>query len=393
MLWILRVMLVLLPGLALAQDLRPAEEPPADFFARQYIDSKGCVFLRDEGGGWQPRVSRDGTPICGYPPTLSARGLDGKPRLRALDPNAGRSRAELLEEALSQTVITQVRPGELASDPQPMEKLPDLGPEPMASGPAEDLRAAVAAAPSVRQGMGGGLKPNLRLCELLGYDGKVGPARLGSDPSQGYCDSLPDADLSRLSFMRPIGSGTDPALSPAATAQTEATAAAPPASGKQVEKKASPPAVEAAAKPMDASPSKSDRITAKPAKTRDQASPASARTAQADAKDPVAKGADAPAKSAVATVANTPKTQTPGSAGMIPAGARYVQLGTFGNPGNADRAMQRVAALGYPVLRGKDRVGGREMQVIMAGPFTDRESIVRALDAIRRAGFRDAFAR
>lgn len=394
MLWILRVMLVLLPGLALAQDLRPAEEPPADFFARQYIDSKGCVFLRDEGGGWQPRVSRDGTPICGYPPTLSARGLDGKPRLRALDPNAGRSRAELLEEALSQAVITQVRPGELVSDPQPMEKLPDLGPEPMASGPVEDLRAVVAAAPSVRQGMGGGLKPNLRLCELLGYNGKTGPARLGSDPSQGYCDSLPDADLSRLSFMRPIGSGTDPAAPPAATAQADTAAVAPPASGKQVEKKAAPPAVEAAAKPTDSSPSQpAASVQAKPATAADQALPAPARAAKADAKGATAKGADAPEKSPVATVANAPKTQAPTSAGMIPAGARYVQLGTFGNPGNADRAVQRVAALGYPVLRGKDRVGGREVQIIMAGPFKDREGIVRALDAIRRAGFRDAFAR
>ena len=73
---LLRILLVLLlPGLALAQDFRPAEPPPPDFSARQYIDSKGCVFLRDDdSGGWTARVSRDGAPICGYPPTLSARG-------------------------------------------------------------------------------------------------------------------------------------------------------------------------------------------------------------------------------------------------------------------------------------------------------------------------------
>lgn len=199
------IFLVLGPGLALASDLRPAEDPPADLVARQYIDSSGCVFLRDEAGGWLPRLSRDGSPICGYPPTLSARGLDGKPRLRALDPNAGRSRAELLEQALSETVLTNLRSGELANDPTPMETLPDFGPEPTSTAPVDALKAALAAAPTVRNNMGEALQPNRRLCQLLGYDDKAGASALGSDPSQGYCSTLPESDLSRLSFVRPLG--------------------------------------------------------------------------------------------------------------------------------------------------------------------------------------------
>lgn len=369
MLWMLRVMLVLAPGLALAQDPRPAETPPADFFARQYIDSKGCVFLRGEDGGWQARVSRDGTPICGYPPTLSARGLDGKPRLRALDPNAGRSRAELLSEALSQTVLTNMRPGELAGDPQPMEKLPDLGLEPAASGPADALQAAVAAAPALRQDMGGGLKPNLRLCELLGYDGKPGATGLGSDPSQGYCGSLPPADLSRLSFARPIGSSAGDTPAADGKAADTKPAAAPVPGAKPATEKAVAAESIAAVSPKPRTPQ-----TARPAA------------------GPVA----VPGKPAVAKpqgpVATPGKAAAP-ALGTIPAGARYVQLGTFADPGNADRAVQRVAGLGYPVLRGKDRVNGREVQFIMAGPFDDREGIVRALNAIRRAGYRDAFPR
>lgn len=208
MLLMLRVMLVLmLPGAALAQDFRPAETPPADFSSRQYIDSRGCVFLRDDDtGGWKARLSRDGAAICGYPPTLSARGLDGKPRLRALDPNAGRPRAELLEEALTQTVLTNLRPGELTSDPNPMEKLPDMGPEPSSPAPKLALQAALVAAPGVRRSMGAALQPNKRLCELLGYDGRPNPNGVGADPSQGYCDSLPASDLSRLSFVRPVAS-------------------------------------------------------------------------------------------------------------------------------------------------------------------------------------------
>lgn len=385
MLWILRVMLVLLPGLALAQgampaatvSLGPAEPPPPDFPARQYIDSKGCVFLRTEDDGWQARVARDGAPICGYPPTLSVRGLDGKAKLRALDPDAGRSRAELLERALSQTVLTNVRPGELVSDSQPMEKLPDLGPEPAPTGPAQQLQAAIAAAPGLRQDMGGGLKPNLRLCELLGYDGKPGQAGMGRDPTQGYCGSLPEADLSRLSFARPIGSSTrdkHPDARPV-DAASDSTAAAPvvaePAPAAKIAATAKPKTLPA--RPTGRSPVTPKRpALAGPQATTEKQQGAATKPQLATAK---------PAKPAVPAV------------GLIPAGARYVQLGTFADAGNADRAAQRVAGLGYPVLRGKDRVNGRPVQFIMAGPFPDRESIVRGLDAIRRAGFRDAFPR
>lgn len=60
-------------GAVPAQD-GPAETPPSDFVAPQYVDSEGCVFLRAgvEGAvSWVPRVTRDRKPLCGYPPSLS----------------------------------------------------------------------------------------------------------------------------------------------------------------------------------------------------------------------------------------------------------------------------------------------------------------------------------
>ncbi|WP_199261784.1 SPOR domain-containing protein, partial [Paracoccus binzhouensis] len=201
------------------------------------------------------------------------------------------------------------------------------------------------AAPALRQGMAGALQPNRRLCELLGYDGAPGAARPGADATQGYCASTSEADLSRLSFARPLGSR------PAAVAEARAEPSAPVAP---------PPAPQTAPGPGKA------------------AKPAASRVAVADRQGTrKARPADRPAD----------------AVGLIPAGARYVQLGTFGNPDNAERAARRLAGLGYPVLRGRDRVNGRPVQFIMAGPFEDRESIVRALDAIRRAGYRDAFPR
>jgi hypothetical protein len=407
---LLRILLVLLlPGLALAQDFRPAEPPPPDFSARQYIDSKGCVFLRDDdSGGWTARVSRDGAPICGYPPTLSARGLDGKPRLTVLDPDAGRSPAELLEEALAEKVLTNLRPGELASDPTPLEKLPDMGPEPdISAAPSDALRAALAAAPDIRRSIGAALQPNRRLCELLGYDNAAGPSAVGTDPSQGYCDSLPASDLSRLTFIRPVGSAlTAPAAeaaeilpataAPGALSGMPAQAAPKPVAKEPVPKPAKPNAVAPgktpAAKPAAArgsvSPGKpvlpKTPVAAAPGKSTEKASAATA---------PTSKPATAKTPAIPASGKSQPEATQPSRTGMIPAAARYVQVGTYADAANADRAAQVVARMGYAVLRGTDRIGRRDVQFIMAGPFNDRQSIVKALDGIRRAGFKDAYPR
>jgi len=81
--------LQVLGGPALAQSGAggPAELPPAAFSGRQYVDSRGCVFLRAEPGGagaWVPRLARDGTPLCGFRPSQPA-GAAPAPEL-SLDP-------------------------------------------------------------------------------------------------------------------------------------------------------------------------------------------------------------------------------------------------------------------------------------------------------------------
>jgi len=204
------LIVVILPFAASGLDLRPAEVPPADFIARQYIDSKGCVFLRSDAGRWEARVARDGAPICGYPPSATIRGLGGKSRLRALDPDAGKSRAERLEAALTIAIIPNLRPGELASDPLAPEVLPDMGPEPMGSEPLDALKASLRVAPELREAMAREIQPNRRLCRLLGYDTTPGPDT-SPDPTSGYCGDAPGASLSRLTFARPVASvGTVP---------------------------------------------------------------------------------------------------------------------------------------------------------------------------------------
>lgn len=67
-------------GHAGAQSLRdapiPAEFPHSSYDGRQYVDSNGCVFVRAGVAGnvsWVPRMTRDREPLCGFQPSLTAR--------------------------------------------------------------------------------------------------------------------------------------------------------------------------------------------------------------------------------------------------------------------------------------------------------------------------------
>ncbi|MFN6977171.1 MAG: SPOR domain-containing protein, partial [Gemmobacter sp.] len=76
-----------------------------------------------------------------------------------------------------------------------------------------------------------------------------------------------------------------------------------------------------------------------------------------------------------------------------PAGARFVQVGSFGVPANARGAEARLAALGLPVQTGRATLRGKPVEVVRAGPFASEAEAQGALAAVRRAGFGDAILR
>ncbi|HKL65902.1 MAG TPA: SPOR domain-containing protein [Roseovarius sp.] len=69
-----------------AQSLRnlpvPAEFPPVSYTGTQYVDSAGCVFIRagvGEGETWVPRLTRSREPLCGFTPSLASARPDTDP--------------------------------------------------------------------------------------------------------------------------------------------------------------------------------------------------------------------------------------------------------------------------------------------------------------------------
>lgn len=63
---------VILAPAVRADLIQPAELPPASYAGQQYVDSRGCMFVRAGSAGevlWVPRVSREGVPACSSPPS------------------------------------------------------------------------------------------------------------------------------------------------------------------------------------------------------------------------------------------------------------------------------------------------------------------------------------
>lgn len=80
------------------------------------------------------------------------------------------------------------------------------------------------------------------------------------------------------------------------------------------------------------------------------------------------------------------------AAKAIPQGS-FVQVASFVVPQNAKRTKAWLAAQGLPVAKGRLTRRGQDFEVIFAGPFADAAMADAVLDAMRAAGFEDAFLR
>lgn len=360
----------------------PRERPPAGFAGQQYVDSRGCVFLRAGLGGtvnWVPRVDRNRRAMCGYPPTMGGGTRVAAAEAPAPQPVAPRpaapvrvTTAEPPPASYVPAPVATMRPqvakpaampvptatvaapvvvpragqggqkvGCLASTPVPQRlRLTNGGTVIVCTrgdGTLEGVRA-----PVYPQGVGASLSPGIvPLGQPSGIGSGAAGARVathGATVPQGYKLAWKD---DRLNPLRGVGTA-------------EGQAAQDQLWTRQ----------------LPARPTEEAQVT-----VSSQSAPATARVTASTKSQPAA----APAERAV---------QQPSAAGRF-----FVQVGSFGVPANAEGAAARLSALGLPVARSKGRIGGKAVQVVLAGPFPSSAEAQAALRSARGAGFGDAFVK
>jgi hypothetical protein len=370
-------------SVAQAQGRAPAEAPPPGFAGQQYVDSRGCVFIRAGHGGqvnWVARIDGTRKPICGQTPSAvkmnAARRELAAPAPAAPAPApapvavaAAPAPAAAAARPVRSTVpaASYTPPPVTYGAPTPLRPV-QQAPRPVVAAPVpvapKPPVAAVPAAPISRTAG----------CPDYAPVGKVYPLHRGG--SLLVCASGPH----RLTGLR---AGDVERMAQIPPAPSTGYHAAPYGKAR--------PAQVAEADLMSPPPGY------KPAWRDDRLNPNRARgTAQGDQQMRQIWTGKVPQQLTHPAHAQ-PRKAAASSKGMPVAqgasGARFVQVGSFGVPENAARAVQRLQALGLPVQVGRASIKGKPVQVVKAGPFTAPGQAEAALRAARSAGFGDAVLR
>lgn len=383
----------------------PAELPPASFKGQQYIDSRGCAFLRAGYGGqvtWVPRVTRDRKQICGGAPSGGA--------------------VEVAEEAAAAPAPTAVAAAPVARKPTPAP-----APTIMAGKPVETV-ASITTPPKIREAAPAGAA---RVPVEAYTPGRVVVAAVSASPPAAPAALRPQTVTEAAAVVAPSASGQRlvcPAETPVAQrfavhgggtkllcvkgdgSMTGANFPRLASGGKLVATRADGTRVTVIEAPAQSTKSAKmppmpegyvsawddDRLNINRGRRTAAGEIAQdeiwTRTVPAELRE----DSKVKRKNLVIIVRPSSKGEAEVAASTKSAPAKaagYVQVGTFSQPANADKAAARLAALGLPVARSKVKRDGKLMQIVLAGPFGTASEAKAALSAARGAGFGDAILR
>ncbi|MEN8832883.1 SPOR domain-containing protein [Pacificibacter sp.] len=360
-------------GPVLASSDGPAEIPPASFAARQYVDSTGCAFVRSlntDAPLWAPRLARDGTVLCGFKPSLPSPEPDVVPApdtdvvikddsdvgaveqpLDASDVKEDEAVAEALDVAEACDAAESTESSNCAAQEDPSTNF---------------VVKRLPAGLTVRTSDGGTLtttEPTFVRVPVEAVDAEVAEV---PEPGVTLPVSVPE-NMDEVEGPESV----DEAAPEMQMASAEQTA--------EPEALVTPPAP--AVQKVDAVPTQSKRPQLRPEESQ-VAKVASPDSATANAQTDAAVNAKPQPVRKVATHTMPPKL-----------GKRYVQVGIFGVPSNAERSIARLHALGLPVASQFITLNGKRVKVILSGPFETHAQTKAALKQARSAGYKDAFAR
>ncbi len=386
---------------SLADADEPAEFPPASFTGSQYVDSRGCVYVRagfDDAVTWVPRVSRNRQVLCGFTPTFANNTRAPEPEAEvATAPAATPPRTQTATTTSTPTVRTQTATPTVRTQvatPPPRTRTVTATPTPRTRTVTVTPQPRVVTTPTPRTTTtrcGATALSDRYLQTNSGLPVRCGPQRanprdgasLGgvenyyryrSDlapvfaPPEGYRYAFDDDRLNPrrgpLSEqgnydMRQIWDGGIP---------------------RQLVDNPRPRGMFARFFHAHHQPRAQDEFPM----GRSETNGFTVSTKNLPATTSVASTPVQRVRSPSTTTTTTTTVQS---------GHRYVQVGTFMGDAEARNSAARLRAMGLPVRTGNYLKAGKTYRIVLAGPFNNATQLRRGLDAARRAGFSGAYTR
>lgn len=388
----------------------PAERPPASYQGKQYVDSRGCVFIRAGYGGavtWIPRVNRSGKVICNARPTRVAGAEPANPRTAAGERPKDGLTTTTARTAPKKVVKTQpVKKKVVASAPAPRvvtkpaaaaparvvkkvvvrKPVPTAPPAPVQAAPRAGSPACDYGTRSSRYVNSGARYPVRCGPQSEHPAGKpvIGPSVNRAQHSsvltipaprpvtmpKGYKTVWTD---DRLNPKRGVGTLSGAIATSLVWTNTVPRRLIDTRTGRDVTLKYAylvypytDYAAQKAALSAQGVAVETVTISTAPAVTR-------------SSKSPVAQ----PPATVRKSTKSAPNAKLP-TASAKPA---YIRIGTFTDAAQKDRAVARLRGLGVPVKVGRTTRKGQPATVVVVGPFAGGKNLSPLLGRIKSAGF------